>query len=528
MAAMRRDGEGPMGDRAGRAVAGASRAPAVGRHERRRHLVDVSEHRAAPAEELGAGPGTGATRAGHGRAGHGTRAGRASRAGQGPAGLGRAGRGRRLEAVGTRATRSRHAARLGWAERAGRVVTQARAWWNEGTERVAARDRERWAERVADRRQVATGRATTGGRAPASGPAARSANDADPRRPRPSGLATPRHLAGAARSRRAGWREDLVTAWCSALLVLGLYLDGWGAPWGWVLYGGFLATATWVLTQGRWSLGAVPAGYRVGLAGMALAMVAVAGDGLWHLLAGEAQGAARLVAPFHLVLLVGAGLLAGSSLRAAWSGPGPARVPGLRAFWPVLVSATLLMAMAAWCFQEVSPAVAWRRPEVAVLGLLAHNLLFVAPVLLLLLRWQTPLGTFTVLAGSVALLLATQTGLGLVGLAGAAVLGGAAADVAVRLLRPSPQRRGAARAAAVIAPAVYWSAHFGLLAVGYGVATEPATWLASVVWASLSGLALALLMWPPAVPLTAWNRGRAQPARSPVTPAAMPARMVGR
>ena len=96
------------------------------------------------------------------------------------------------------------------------------------------------------------------------------------------------------------------------------------------------------------------------------------------------------------------------------------------------------------------------------------------PVLLLLLRWQTPLGTFTVMAGSVALALAARTGLGLAGLAGAAVLGGTAADVAVALLRPSPQRRWAARAVAVIAPAVYWTAHFGLLTVGYGAGWEPA------------------------------------------------------
>jgi hypothetical protein len=80
---------------------------------------------------------------------------------------------------------------------------------------------------------------------------------------------------------------------------------------------------------------------------------------------------------------------------------------------------------------------------------------------------------------------------------------------------------------AVIAPAVYWTAHFALLKAGYGVSWEPEIWLGSVVWASLSGLSLALLMWPPAVPLTAWNRGRA-PARAPATPTAMPARMVGR
>jgi hypothetical protein len=80
---------------------------------------------------------------------------------------------------------------------------------------------------------------------------------------------------------------------------------------------------------------------------------------------------------------------------------------------------------------------------------------------------------------------------------------------------------------AVIAPAVYWTAHFALLEVGYGASWEPALWLGSVLWACLSGFTLAWLMWPPAVPLTAWNRGRTR-TPSTTTPTAMPARMVGR
>jgi len=342
--------------------------------------------------------------------------------------------------------------------------------------------------------------------------------------------------------RRASWNQDVVTGWCSLLLVLGLYLEGWtrsglgeGGPvltrWHGVLYLGFAVTAWWILTReqrpGNWSLRAVPAGYRLGLVGVGLAMVAVTGDAVWHALAGAEQGVARLVAPFHLVLLAGACLLGGSALRAAWSGPSPARVPGLKAFWPVVLSVTLVVAMTAFLFQDLSPLAVEAVPVDRLGGLLLHNLLFIAPVLLLLLRWQTPLGTFTVMAGSVAVALATQTGLGRVGLAGAAVLGGAAADVAVAFLRPSPQRRWAARAVAVIAPAVYWTAHVALLKVGYGAGWEPALWLGSVLWACLSGFTLAWLMWPPAVPLTAWNRGRTR-TPSTTTPTAMPARMVGR
>ncbi len=346
-------------------------------------------------------------------------------------------------------------------------------WWAEGAERVSARARERWNEQAGAQRAAARQR-----------PAATSDTAAQRLR------TTPRHLV--AEERRASKREDLVTGWCSLLLVLGLYLDGWShgeraggglTLWHGVLYLGFAGTAAWILTRnqrrGAWSLRAVPAGYRLALVGVGLAMVAVAGDTVWHTLFGASQGLGQLVSPFHLVLFAGACLLVSSALRAAWSGPSPARVPGLRAFWPVVLSTTLVVAMTAFFFQHVSPVAAAGPPAGApsgetaqvyeLTGLLAHNFLFLAPVLLLLLRWQTPLGTFTVMAGSVALLLATQTGLGLVGLAGAAVLGGAAADAAVTLLRPSPQRRWAARTVAVVAPAVYWTSHFALLGAGYGV-----------------------------------------------------------
>jgi hypothetical protein len=476
-----------MRDRASRAPVAALDNRAVGRHERRPHPVQAAPQArpARPARTLRV-------------------------AETAPAGEVRATRG------------ARHAARAGWLERARCLAGQARTWWTEGTGRAT------------DIGSGATHRTVTRQRTAGM-------------QPQP----VPRHLAAAGRG-QAGRDEDLVTGWCSVLVVLGLYLDGFGqgrpTPWHGVLAVGLVATAAWILSRdqrrGAWSLRQVPAGHRPALVGIVLAMVAVPGDAVWHGLLGPEQGLARLVAPFHLVLFAAACLLIGSTLRAAWSGPSSARVPGLAPFWPVLLSATALVAMTAFFFAPVSPAAAWRPappglvagpplvetlPLYQVLGLLVHNLLFVAPVLLLLLRWQTPLGTFTVMAGTVALLLATQTELGLVGLVGAAVLGGAAADVAVSLLRPSPQRRWAARAVAVIAPAVYWTAHFALLKAGYGVTWELEIWLGSVVWASLSGLSLALLMWPPAVPLTAWNRGRA-PARSPAvpTPTAMPARMVGR
>jgi len=481
-------------ERAGRAVLRPRDRQVAGRHERRPHLVAAAEEPV-----------------------------RSARTGHGP---------RTAQAAATRAARSarsRHAARAGWVERARRLAGQAQAWWAEGIERLAARAGERGARGATGRRAPTPAVAATPAAAAAPGadvgPARATGGRLAPAGPPVrAGEPTPRHLAAV--GRRASWGEDLVTGWCSLVLVVGLYLDGAPGPWRGVLLLGLAVTAGWILTreqlQGAWSLRAVPAGYRLGLVGVGLAMVAVAGDAVWHALFGAEQGLARLAAPFHLVLLAGTGLLVSSALRAAWAGPSPARVPSLKGFWPVVLSTTLIVATTAFFLQDVPPPA---EPEVAETVL--HNLLFIAPVLLLLLRWQPPLGTFTVMAGSVAVALVARTGLGLVGLAGAAVLGGTAADVAVAFLRPSPQRRWAARAVAVIAPAVYWTAWFALGRVGYGIGWEPALGIGAVLWGGLSGFALALLMWPPAVPLTAWNRGRNR-APSTTTPTAMPARMVGR
>src|SRR4029453_5831546 len=123
--------------------------------------------------------------------------------------------------------------------------------------------------------------------------------------------------------------------------------DGAGlAPLRWALVLALGATAWWILTReqrpGEWAPRAVPAGYRLALGGVGLALVGMAGGAVWHGLFGVTDGVAWLVSPFHLVLFAGVCLLGGSTLRAAWSGPTSARVPGLTAFWPVVLSVTLV------------------------------------------------------------------------------------------------------------------------------------------------------------------------------------------
>ena len=379
--------------------------------------------------------------------------------------------------------------------------------------------------------------------------------------PRPRAAAQPpypgRVVAGRRMERhrqRATWQENLVTGLLGLLMVAGLLLDGWShanppgtslgpflTPWHALLYAGFAATALWILTRhqvrGRWSLAAVPPGYAPALVGIGLALVALAGDALWRAAAGEGEGVTRLLSPFQLLLLAGAGLLVTSGLRAAWAAPTPARVPTLTGFAPVLLSVTLATTMVASSLQYASPLVAWERPQqwqVApgspffevlqvydLLSVLVTNLILIAPVLLILKRWQPPLGAVTILFGSVGLLLSAMTEFELAGLVAAAVWGGAAGDLLIHLLKPAPERRWAYRMVGALTPVCYWSVHFLVLWLGYGIAWAPGLWMGAVAWAGLSGLLLSALMVPAPVPLAAWTRSGLAAARR-IAPAPVP------
>ena len=136
-----RDGDELMRDRAGRAAVAAQEGQAVGRHERRQHQASRSD-RAARAGITLVGPVRG------------TQVGRTMQ----PAKAGPA----RAPHKAAGATRSRQAgagARAGriamWAGRVARAAEQAQVWWAEGTERVAARARERWNEQASTQRTTA-------------------------------------------------------------------------------------------------------------------------------------------------------------------------------------------------------------------------------------------------------------------------------------------------------------------------------------------------------------------------------------
>jgi hypothetical protein len=342
--------------------------------------------------------------------------------------------------------------------------------------------------------------------------------------------------AGSAPGRpRARWGDDLAAALLGTWVVGGLFLDGWAhvnqpgletffSPWHAVFYTGFLVS-TVVLARlvgrfqrGRFDPALVPAGYGLGLVGAALFVAGAVADGAWHTMFGVEAGVASLLSPSHLLLLSGGLLMVTSPVRSAWSSPDlPARAPAV-ALLPALWATALTTAVVLFFFQYLSAYVT-RAPSTAaadgpegllttivgVASVLVTNVIVLTPALLLARRWRLPFGTVALLATAGALGLTSLREFTLGALVPAMLVGGLASDLLIARLRPEPDRPGAFRAVATLAPLLLWGAWMVAYALAYGIAWPPELWAGVLGMASLSGLGLSVLALPPAVPDAAWN-----------------------
>ena len=337
---------------------------------------------------------------------------------------------------------------------------------------------------------------------------------------------------------RARWGDDLAAVLLGTWVVGGLFLDGWAhvnqpgletffSPWHGVFYLGFVVS-TVVLArlvarhqQGRFDPALVPAGYGLGLVGMAMFVVGGAADGVWHTLFGVEVGVAALLSPSHLLLLGGGLLMVTSPVRSAWSSPAlPASAPAM-ALLPALWAMALTTAVVLFFFQYLSAFVT-RAPSAApadgpegllttivgVASVLVTNLIVLAPVLLLARRWRLPFGTVTLLATVSAVGLTSLREFVLGNLIWAMLAGGLATDLLIARLRPGPDHPGAYRLVAATAPLLLWGAWMVVYAAAYGIAWPPELWAGVLGMASLTGIGLSVLALPPDVPAGVWPVGR--------------------
>lgn len=304
-------------------------------------------------------------------------------------------------------------------------------------------------------------------------------------------------------------------------------MDGWAhshallalesviTPWHAVVYLAFVAVAAVLLLpptfawlgQGRAAaVAAIPRGYGLSVAGVAVFAAMGAADTAWHLLFGIEANAEALLSPTHLGLAVGAALIASGPIRAAWMRDDEAATwPG---FLPALLSVVAIAGIVAFAlhianlFVDPWPRFAyaltdltWYGPYVGIAAAIVPVGIVMVPTLLLLARWRVlPPGTMTILVGG------TMSGLTFLHdesvLVGAPVLGGLLADLALLALRPGASR-WRFQLFAFVAPAAILASYFVVL-----WATGPVAWSAhliggTVVIAGGTGWALALLVAVP-------------------------------
>ena len=321
--------------------------------------------------------------------------------------------------------------------------------------------------------------------------------------------------------------ENKITAPLGAVLVAGVYSDGWAhlnlggldsffTPWHGVLYGGFSLLTAWLAwmvwrrrnTGDRW-VDRVPRGYGWGLTGVAVFAVGGLLDMVWHTVFGIEVGIDALVSPTHLLLLTGALLMISSPLRAA--APLPSAVEHRVHQWPAVVSLAAAVSLMGFFLSYVSvfadpgprePFViipeglpehrASELPAIAGLGgYLVFTVLLVVPLLYLRRRARLPHGTVTVLVAAIALPAAALSQMIFAVPAVAALAAGSIVDV-ILTIRPELS----AVALAGLVPGLVWAGQLSGLAITGALRWPVELWAGVVGLTVMLSLALAWLTQP--------------------------------
>lgn len=315
---------------------------------------------------------------------------------------------------------------------------------------------------------------------------------------------------------RASRREDLVTMALVSWTIIGIFVDAYfhatdaglesfWTPWHGLFYSGFTATAAWIILLslrrrvGEQSIiAAAPAGYRGALLGIGLFALGGLGDAVWHTLFGVETSIDALLSPTHLVLFVGATLIASAPLRAAWSDPHDRSNLGWKTFLAPALGLTWTAALVAFMLAYAVLLTDGELPRSAftpgrgdtefvaaygVLSAIVTTAILVAPILLVLRRWYVlPAGAITLFTVVIVAMVALGFDRDLAGLV-PAVLAGVVGDLLVRLERPWM--------IAATYPLVLWSAYFVVAGQsGTGLGWPPEIWGGIIFFSVLTALGI--------------------------------------
>jgi len=317
-----------------------------------------------------------------------------------------------------------------------------------------------------------------------------------------------------------------------AWILCGLFLDSWAhlhlasaletlfTPWHFVFYGGYLACAAFLLmiawrnhARGHAWRDALPPGYELCLAGVAIFAFGAILDVFWHLRFGIEKSFEALYSPTHMIVWVGMGLIIAGPLRAAWRRPG-SPVQSVRAQLPALVSMALLFALTAAFSQHFNPFyIPWAsqptRPAtqlppniveqwnylIYALGLssvVVQTAILMGFLLAALRRGLLPVGAISLILGIDMLLFNAS-------MLPAALAGGIAGDMLLAWLHPTPERVGRFRLFAFCTPLALYVFYYAEVALARGGIWWPVhLWVGSIGLAGITGIMVSFLVVPPA------------------------------
>jgi hypothetical protein len=244
------------------------------------------------------------------------------------------------------------------------------------------------------------------------------------------------------------------------------------------------------------------------------------GDLIWHEIFGVEKDFEALLSPSHLVLGLGIGLIVSGPLRAAWQRPG--REVGWRQLAPALLSTMLLISAFTFFMMFSHPLMSNAGGAqhyqffneigqmAGATGMMLMSGILVGPVLLLMRRWQLPLGSLAVMWGinSIAVSLIRWHHSFTIYLLIAMMTAAVAADLLAAGLRPGPDRPSALHLFGFVAPVLLFGAFFVAQGLSEGTRWSVHLWAGTVVLAGVVGWLLSYLVQPPAIPDAAESSSR--------------------
>lgn len=313
-------------------------------------------------------------------------------------------------------------------------------------------------------------------------------------------------------------RQDLVTVFAGIWLIAGLFLDGYAhqhlvtggetffTPWHLVFYSGFAACSGWIVRLLATRPGSlrerIPVGYGSAVVGLLFFAVGGLGDMVWHSILGVEVGIDALLSPTHLVLMTALLSIVTAPYRAATGYDDSSIARAIP-----IVSLGVGTALVAFFLNFVwglgdggfrtRYAPTTGAGEAAVIGGIASALVttvvLVGAVLFVLRLGRLRLGVFTILFGSVTLLVHIAFEEEAIGVL-AALAGGFVLD----LLFANRHTARFTRVAILVGTVAMWSVYYGLALVTDRVGWPPEIWMGAIVLCALAAFGLGSLARPSA------------------------------